>query len=502
MNRFGCSPVIAPFYWQPTRDGLKGLAASSTATGAAAGASTGASIGSAVPIIGTAIGAIGGAIGGAIAGSLGKKDPEQYNFDQAVAMWQVNPNSVYNIGNKYLPLAGLFDLKLNNPKIPIYRRYGRMGEQKFVTDMVNLVYQAAQQGQITARDTPLTIMSNIVQPWIDSWGYGPMVDPHQDLIQRLIVGMIADYVSGNQTSWHAVGGDYPFGSLPAFSLPAAAAAVPAPAPVTSVNPVGSAPAPAASGRSLLTADGASIGVGTTAGLQTPSGDVFYFGAIMNPAGGDATIWHNNAPVVGSGATHMMLRGGQLYVSNSNNQWYQWTGTTFSQVATPPQALSPIAVTPPPPPAITPGLPAIPTTPVPAIYPSSPGVNPVGSGSVASVPASIPQVNVPSSTVATSATGQQVTQADLQALIGQLAAQGQTAQQAYANALQTLANNGVQATPQVQSAVQSAVQSTPAPATAGLSSSSAPVWAIGAGVLAVIFATARPGKAPRRRRKSR
>jgi outer membrane lipoprotein SlyB len=235
------------------RRGMAGFGATSVGppvgagagAGAEIGASQGASIGSAiVPGIGTAIGAVIGAIGGAIAGSINKKDPENVNFDQAVAIWQANPNNVYAIGNKYLVLAGLFDLNLKNPHIPIYQKYGRMGEQKFVNDLVGVIYRAGLNGQITAQDTALTIMANVVQPWINSWGYGAMQDPHADMINRLIVGMILDYVTGTwKNQWYAVGGDFPFGSLPTFTLPQAAApaptsatAVAAPPPVTVSTP--------------------------------------------------------------------------------------------------------------------------------------------------------------------------------------------------------------------------------------------------------------------------
>lgn len=205
--------------------------------GAAIGASQGASIGSAiVPGIGTAVGALIGAVGGAIAGSLNKRDPEQANFDQAVALWQQNPDNIYMIGNKYLALAGLMDLHLHGtPHIPIFIRYnnhGGLGERRFVNDMTSLIYNAAQTGRITENDTPLTVMANVVQPWIDSWGYGPMVDPHADMINRLMVGLIMDYVLGRQRSWTARGGDYPFANITPFSLPASSASPVSQTPVT------------------------------------------------------------------------------------------------------------------------------------------------------------------------------------------------------------------------------------------------------------------------------
>lgn len=128
------------------------------------------------------------------------------------------------------------------------------------------------------------------------------------------------------------------------------------------------------------------------------------------------------------------------------------------------------------------------------------VTPVGSGSNA-----IPQVTTasPSATVGTTSSGTPVTQADLQALIAQLANQGQTAQQAYTSALSTLQANGVAPTAGVQSAVQSAIQATPAPVaptTAGLSGLGW-VGVIAAGAT-LLLATARPVgkvKQPRRRR---
>lgn len=493
INRFGCPPPVAPFAYQPTRNGLRGFGVVPTTgqgagSGAGAGAAQGASVGSIVGPVGAAVGAAIGAIGGAIAGSIGKKDPEQYTFDNAVALWQVNPANVYNIANKYLPLAGLFDLHLTNPHIPIYLKYGRMGEQRFVTDMVNLIYTAAQQGKITANDTPLTIMANVVQPWIDSWGYGPMVDPHADLIQKLIVGMIYDYVTGQQGNWHAVGGQYPFGSLPNFSLPGTAAPAPAVTSSSNINPVGSAPA----AQNVLTADQSSILAGSNAALRDASGNLFTLGAPLNQYGNAVYV---NGQQIGS-LVRLMLSGGSVYGQTAvpgptGTTWFQWTPSqnTWLPVSGPAGVSTVAAPQPAPVAAVTP----LPVT----------LITPVGTTPVATVPATIPVTSTPSVTVATTSGGQAVTQADLQAMVAQLAAQGQSAQQAYQNALQALANNGVSATPAVQSAVQSAVQATPAPvsaATAGLSSSWVPGWAIALGVVSVIFATARPASTrPRRRR---
>jgi hypothetical protein len=318
--------------------GALGAAAPTSTVGSAArGASVGASIGSAVPLIGTAIGAILGGIGGAISAAFSRQDQEVGNFDQAVALWQQNPNSIYSIGNKYLPLAGLFDLSLKGPHIPIYQKYGRMGEQKFVTDMITKVYQAAQQGQITANDTPLTVMSRVIQPWIDSWGFGPMVDPHADMINRLMIGMIADYVGGMQRGWTARGGDYPFASLPAFALPPAPViAAPAPPPVqTYIAPapvpppvqtyIAPAPVPVATPVTALplpttVAPGASIAPATaTAAIVTPP-----------PAAvPGATVPPTAVPPAGFNVVANDANGNPIF-ANPQGVLYQWTGTSMVQ----------------------------------------------------------------------------------------------------------------------------------------------------------------------------
>jgi hypothetical protein len=301
-------------------------------SGAASGAATGASIGSAVPVIGTAIGAIAGAIGGAIAGSLNRRDPEQRNFDQAVALWQQSRLSVLNIGNKYLPLAGLFDLNLKGPHIPIYQRYGRMGEEKFVTDLVMQVYNAAQNGTITASDTPQTVMVKVVQPWIDSWGFGPMQDPHADLINLLIMGLIADYVAGLQGQWRATGGDLPrsFASLPPFSLPAtgggstAAAAAAQSSTTAAVSSSGPIPVSAAQiGQSA-----------TPGGTLSFNGSAFTFGTNADGQGnlnvlrnGTDTLTLPSNPV-SRGVRLLVGNSGALLLLQAAGDVYGWSGSAW------------------------------------------------------------------------------------------------------------------------------------------------------------------------------
>lgn len=272
-----------------------GVAASgiSTAIGTSvAGAiGAGAAAGSVVPIIGTAIGALVGLFASGVLNH--KADPEVANFNQAVAIFHQNPQSVLNIANKYLVLAGLFDLLPGQIKgnIPIYKKYGRMGEFRFVTDMCNLIYQAAQQGQITANDTPTTVFNRIVQPWIDSWGFGPMQDSNGEMITLIIMGMVAEYLAGAQSRWYAVKGDYPFSTLRPFGLPIATAT----APTTSGTPVpvSSTPIPFASGGSAP---------------AQPVGS-----AVPVPAGFSVVGTGNNLPVY----------------QGPDGAYYTWSGTTLS-----------------------------------------------------------------------------------------------------------------------------------------------------------------------------
>lgn len=298
-------------------------------------------------------------------------------------------------------------------------------------------------------------------------------------------------------------------------------------------------------------------------LSSPYG-LFQLGPGVNPAG-DPLVFLNGkaagAAGLSAGVLLQLVGGNQVWLKNSAGSWYQWTGSDWAQQSGgPPTGIAPVgsptSSTPPvqqptpgqivsQPPAVGMSVIYAPDkgnggapTQVPAgftftgldpyngswimsngsgqlwvtwqgnIVPYSAGMfapaSPTGSSSTSATvipPTTIPVVATPSPTVATTSGGAAVTQADIQALIAQLASQGATAQQAYSGALQTLQSQGVTATPQVQAAVQSAVQSTPAPtAAAGVSGTG---WlgllAIG-GVL--LFATARPAPLSRKYRRKR
>src|SRR5258707_1197034 len=141
--------ALAPFvpdrgssFRMPARSARTMLGAISTTQSIATGASRGATVGSVIPGVGQAIGAVVGAAIGFIDSAFNRVDAENMNFQQAMAIANANgPEAVLQIANKYLVLAGLFDLTPNQIKgnIPIYKKYGHMGEQRFVTDLVNVV---------------------------------------------------------------------------------------------------------------------------------------------------------------------------------------------------------------------------------------------------------------------------------------------------------------------------------------------------------------------------
>lgn len=297
---------------------VKGAATGASLGGAALGATTalggaaaGAAAGSVVPVIGTAIGAIAGLIASGVLNQ--KQDPENYNFNQAVAIWQANRLNVLNIANKYLVLAGLFDLNIKT-NIPIYKKYGHMGEERFTHDLAMLIYNAAQSGKITASDTPQTVMVKVVQPWIDSWGFGPMADPHADMINLILTGMVADYVSGSAPKiWRAVKGDLPksFASIPPFSLPTAAG---------------------------NTVANTSVVAPTTAITTAPISAVTTVpGAVLNPVAATSPSSQTVTVALPSTATTVAVPAGFSLVGTANglqayqgldSNIYSWTGTSM------------------------------------------------------------------------------------------------------------------------------------------------------------------------------
>jgi hypothetical protein len=238
-----------------------------------------------------------------------------------------------------LALAGLFDLNIRT-NIPIYKKFGHMGEAAFVVWLCTTVYNAAQTGRIGPTDSALTVMSKVIQPAIDSWGYGPMSDPHADLIQRLIVTMILQYCAGAQTNWYAIGGDYPtqFRTLPAFAFPyAQPVGQPAIQPVTASptpSPVAVTPAP-----SSYAQPGSYLVQDTPGTMVTPQGTWQLSGAGAITLNGNLAAQTPQA-TGGVGTLGILYQNGQTYAYNSDGQSYVfignqggWNATT--SVPTPP-----------------------------------------------------------------------------------------------------------------------------------------------------------------------
>lgn len=195
-----------------------------SARDALSGAETGAQIGALFGGIGAPVGMVIGAVVGAIAGLFGHKtDPENAYFNNYTQNYATNSQNGQGdaaaeaFPKPYLALAGLFDLQPNQVKgsIPFYQKYGRMGEQSFVNDMVSQIDAAGKAGSITAYSSPDYIYSNVIEPWINKMGN--WTDSNKDAMVSLFKAMIGQYTAGDTSSWTAIGGDNPFSTLPPFS---------------------------------------------------------------------------------------------------------------------------------------------------------------------------------------------------------------------------------------------------------------------------------------------
>jgi hypothetical protein len=209
----------------------------SGATGSDAmnGAAAGAAVGSIVPGIGTAIGAVIGGAVGALSSAFGpgKTDPETTGVKNVINATSANGNSTAvsaSVQNPYMSLAGLFDEKSST--LPIYSQYGRMGEQKFTTDMTTKINQAVQANP-SLKNNPQAVYSQVIQPWVQGMGnWNNVGSTYQATTFGTIQDMVGQYMSGNAASnWKAVGGDSPFSNI--YNGSPYSNANPAPTPVSS-----------------------------------------------------------------------------------------------------------------------------------------------------------------------------------------------------------------------------------------------------------------------------
>jgi len=181
------------------------------------GAETGATVGSLAGPIGSLIGAgIGTAVGAV--GSLfgpGRMDPENVGWDQYAAAFDKSGAagvSGATPANNFQTLAGMFDAR--GSTMPMYEKYGRMGENQFTTDMFGIVNQALKSGKVASNATPQQIYSKVVQPWIQGMEPGGWQasntakgSPEQAAMGNLLTSMIGQWQSGQFTSSSKVGID-------------------------------------------------------------------------------------------------------------------------------------------------------------------------------------------------------------------------------------------------------------------------------------------------------
>lgn len=206
------------FATQDTKSGATG-------SDALGGAEAGAEAGSAFGPVGTVVGAVVGAVGGAVASAFGpgEMDPENISWNNYAAAFDKNPGNV-NVASptqNYQALAGIFDAR--GSALPFYQKYGRMGENQFMTDMAGQINRAMQSGMISSSTSPSDIYSKVVEPWINSmspsgWQATNTAKgaPEKGAVQNLLTNLIGEYQVGAQNQWIGVDGQQPFIGLSSF----------------------------------------------------------------------------------------------------------------------------------------------------------------------------------------------------------------------------------------------------------------------------------------------
>lgn len=191
-----------------------------TGSDALGGASTGAAVGTAVlPGIGTVVGGlIGGAVGAlSSAFGPGAKDPETAGVQGLIDATSSHGNTsqiAAGVQNPYVQLAGLFDRRSST--LPMYQKYGRMGEQKFTQDFANQINSALASGQISANTPPDQVYNKVIAPWVNSMGSGwsNVGQAYTATTQGLLQDMTGQYLNGTAAqNWKAIGGDSPFANI-------------------------------------------------------------------------------------------------------------------------------------------------------------------------------------------------------------------------------------------------------------------------------------------------
>lgn len=197
----------------------KNYQSGATGSDALNGAEAGAAVGSIVPGIGTVIGGVIGGAVGALSSAFGpgKKDAETANVQGLINATSSNGNNsqiAASVQNPYVQLAGLFDDRSST--LPMYQKYGRMGEQKFTNDFATQINSALASGQITKNTPASQVYSQVIAPWVNGMGSGwdNVGAAYTSTTQGLLQGMTAQYLNGTAAqNWKAIGGDSPFSNI-------------------------------------------------------------------------------------------------------------------------------------------------------------------------------------------------------------------------------------------------------------------------------------------------
>lgn len=298
-----------------------------TGASAASGAETGASVGTAiVPGIGTAIGLIIGAAAGALLSAFGggRRDPETASWNAFIQAYSQNPAVVNQLSAPaaFQLMAGIMDAKNNSPghSSALELAFGRMGENRVVVQMANVINAATRAGQISYHDTPITVYNRIVKPWLIS--KNAYIKPTDVIssngsraggaVDAIFEVLIAAWISGYLKSTTPMGiagqpisGLPPFVGLPQTQQPAASR-VPAP---TQLVPARTA-ATASTQNMLPTAPQAGPGGSAVPYYVAPTGGI----SLTPPTPGAVPAGYTGAATTGGITSPMFLYlGGGLLV---------------------------------------------------------------------------------------------------------------------------------------------------------------------------------------------
>jgi hypothetical protein len=491
----------------PGREPIRGFGgfagtAGGAASGAATGAATGAAVGSVVPVVGTAIGAVAGAIVGAISGLLGGKSNPQIQIDKTNAI---------NLFSQYQAIAGTVSgrsIGYENMDM-IFRGACFMGhfpgwnnETELPDSLMSMpgspygsndncfaqLWAAAARGAVAPGTSGVHTGNNgapvtNAKVFVDNYVWpanSPDVDTdpwvtNTDEVGKQIIYDAADAYIATQSSAATpyIANPPTPAPTPVAAAPVAVATTPAVVPrstatvVSCTTPALVAPTPPTK---LESADGSEVtGPGTA--LETAGGTILYFGPTEIAAVYGYPIWEQSGSgtATNNGAAVGMIigNGGIVYAVNSQGNWYQWENNYWA------------------------GLPGAPNLNGPTVTTSTTGASP--QSGVSCTPGTTPVTS--GAVVTTTATGDAVTDDDIQDLISQMQAQGASAQATYTAVLQALQDQGSTVSAGVQSQVASQVSaSTPTAATAAATGSDTGLYLVGGGLalLAVLYFMRRHG----------